>query len=108
MRGKFGLFVFGLIGLLAVEVTMSLAGCFQAAGQPFPTSQQIMDACAKGSKPDCDVHYAIQMACNAEALGPVVNPLITTVNPVAGSILTIQSGLNRQICADKGFYSPTK
>lgn len=90
------------------------AGCFQAAGQPFPTSAQILTACkaetASGTPssqaPDCVAHYAIQMACNAEALGPAINPVVSVVNPVVGSVLQIQATLNKALCTQKGFYEP--
>jgi len=98
--------------LFMLSVGLLLFSCFQAAGQPFPTSQQMMTAChaeiAKGIPaqfaPDCAAHYAIQMACNAEALGPAINPLVTMVNPVAGSVLTVQATLNKQLCQQQGFY----
>ncbi len=91
---------------------MFLGGCLQTAGQPFPTSNQLKEACLvetqKGTParlaPDCGAHFAIQMACNAEALGPTINPLVSMVNPIAGSILTVQATINKQLCESQGFY----
>ena len=98
--------------LLALALYTLCGGCFQAEGQPFPTSQQMMTACAaeiaKGTParraPDCAAHFAIQMACNAEALGPAINPLVAVINPVAGSVLTVQATINKSLCAAQGFY----
>lgn len=99
---------------LVFALALLVPGCFQAAGQPFPTSAQMLTACkaevasgtASAQAPDCVAHYAVQMACNAESLGPTINPVVSMVNPVAGSVLQIQASLNKVLCTQQGFYGP--
>ena len=62
----------------------------------LPTATQLLATCqaeekagtASSKAPDCIAYYAIKQSCNVAALGTAVNPLVATVNPVAGSILT--------------------
>lgn len=101
------------LGALAI-VALAIAGCsiIGAGGKvQLPTQMQLAAACQaeikagqKSSKaPDCIAGYAIQQACNVAALGQAVNPLVATVNPVAGSVLTTAAAITLATCQAQGF-----
>lgn len=102
---------FAMYGMLM----LALAACamLQTPGQ-MPNATQIAGACqaerAAGktglAAPDCNAYYAFQQVCNVEALGGAVNPLVATINPVAGSVLTTQQVVSSALCKAQGFYGP--
>jgi hypothetical protein len=107
----------GLLFLALSLIVLDLNCCFHAAGQPFPTSQQMMAACdleLKAGKPsaqapDCVAHWVAQQACNAQAFADVLNPIVIPAasagNPLLGSLLNDGAIINTAICRAQGFYN---
>ncbi len=112
----FGIVVgIALVGL-AIGFTLAPNGCslIGAGGNvQLPTATQLLATCqaeekagtASSKAPDCIAYYAIQQGCNVAALGTAVNPLVATVNPVAGSILTTAADISLATCQKQGFIS---
>ena len=102
---------------IAATVAVALGGCSMIGSNgsvQLPTAAQLNAVCAVEKAagktgvqaPDCIAAYAFQQSCNVAALGESVNPLIATINPVAGSILTTGAAITVATCTQQGFYAP--
>lgn len=103
---------------LGLLLLLALGGCSVVGSQgqlQLPTAAQLMDRCQaeikagtpSGKAPDCIAHFAIQQGCNVAALGEGLNPLIATVNPVAGSALQAANVITVTTCQAQGFIPVT-
>ncbi len=107
--------------IVAVSISVLAIGCagymLQSPIAPsgnlrLPTAQQLLDACyaekATGKpsdkSPDCIAWFAFNQACQVAALGQALNPLVATINPVAGSLLGVAGAINTATCKIQGFY----
>lgn len=106
-----------LILFVVVFIALNFTGCslISSSGTvQLPTAAQLNAVCAveKASgktgvqAPDCVAAYAFQQSCNVAALGEAVNPLVATINPVVGSILTTGAAITVATCTQQGFYAP--
>ena len=104
-------------GLVTMALlALALSGCaFQAAGEPFPTSAQMLVACSaekaagtpQEKAPDCLRWWAISQGCTvqavANAVNPIAIPIVTAGAPIAAPIISLGASFNTAICKQRGF-----